>query len=393
MAEPTVFNRLRVDKDAEFTGPIKGNSVQLNSGELQATLDGLVVPVATGLGVKDAFDPDNTSTPVQDAIDAIADNGYAGAGTVLLPPGVVEEGDTITHKTGVSIIGMGVPKRGATTGGSIIHTQINSIPAIEFLPGESTGKARLDGFCFKGQGDDAGATDAMDIRNAVSNLSVGTLMFEGWYGRAIAVNSGTWFQSTVEHLLAYETDAGDSDGLFDLGSALMVDIRGITAYPTSTTTGSGTTILKTQNADIDIGYMNLGGSTRRVMITGGSNNQSHRVGHVNYEPSEWFTQPSRIFDVRGQGTYIGTVLVNGSANANVEPQDIYWLGTDAAGYHIGQAELVNGATLGRARVAIVSDTARAGVYMGKTTNINNVSGVGTLTGPVTCLGDLAQFTG
>lgn len=80
----------------------------VSDANIQASWDGLVVPVAPGLGMEDAVDPSSTSTPVQDAVDAIDATGSgAQAGTVLLPPESVDEGAPLTNHRKKSFIGWG----------------------------------------------------------------------------------------------------------------------------------------------------------------------------------------------------------------------------------------------------------------------------------------------
>lgn len=85
---------------------------------IQSSLDGLVVPVAPGVGVVDAIDPAETETPVQDAIDAVkavgeTGIGYGGAtggaGGILYPPGRISTPGEITDAGGIRHIGAGMP--------------------------------------------------------------------------------------------------------------------------------------------------------------------------------------------------------------------------------------------------------------------------------------------
>jgi hypothetical protein len=79
------------------------------NSNIQAAWDGLVVPIAEGLGAIDAIDPTATTTPVQDAIDAINGTGSGSQnGIILLPSKRITEAATLSGLGGKSLIGRGI---------------------------------------------------------------------------------------------------------------------------------------------------------------------------------------------------------------------------------------------------------------------------------------------
>jgi len=70
-----------------------------------------VVPVAPGLGADDAINPETTTTPVQDAIDAVdaaASAVFDGTrpGKVILPARNIQEASTLNSLGGKAIVGV-----------------------------------------------------------------------------------------------------------------------------------------------------------------------------------------------------------------------------------------------------------------------------------------------
>ena len=84
-------------------------SVGVDFSDLPAPLrlaqSGRVVPLGGNAGLESTVDPAATETPVQDAIDAI---GRGREGTVLLPPGDIEETGPIVGGRGKRIAGWGM---------------------------------------------------------------------------------------------------------------------------------------------------------------------------------------------------------------------------------------------------------------------------------------------
>jgi hypothetical protein len=370
---------------------VTSQSLAVHGGEMQSALDGLVVPVYDDGGVENAIDPTSTATPMQDAVDEIAANATGGAGTVLLPPGVVQEDTTIDHETGVSFQGVGMPKRGATAGGSVIEIQTGGADGIS-LGANSTGKARFDGFVLRGQGDNSTGADGITCTGA-SNVHIGQVMVQDFYGQAWNQTSGTLFQAQVDHLMAYDLDAGDARGVFGFGSALALNVRALTAYPTATTSGANSNILPLGNAKACFETLNLGGSAGKVLGSGTDTNQSIRLGYVNYEPSDQRSEPSELVDIEGHNTRVDTVIINGASGTGVSVQDVYWVLNSPANYRIGTVNVTNGASISRDIVRVLNDTAAPGIHEGESTDINNASGVSPLSNPINCLGDLTQYTG
>jgi hypothetical protein len=78
-------------------------SIAISTDEQRTAADGYVVPLG-GDADGTPIDPESTQTPVQDALDAI---GKDNPGTVLLPPGVVQEHSPLVRGQRKTIAGFG----------------------------------------------------------------------------------------------------------------------------------------------------------------------------------------------------------------------------------------------------------------------------------------------
>lgn len=122
----------------------------------QTAWDGLVVPVAPGLGPSDAIDPEKTPTPVQDAIDAVSNaSEEIEGGQVILPPEPIEEATTIDMKTGVQLLGHGggsnqYEVNDEPARASMIQITETGVDLMRFDDGERMQHNRLDGFILRG---------------------------------------------------------------------------------------------------------------------------------------------------------------------------------------------------------------------------------------------------
>lgn len=177
----------------------------IDTAQLQAAFDGLVVPVAPGLGMADAIDPENTTTPVQDAIDAIdATDWYKSEwspGAVLLPAGIIEENGALTNTLTKAFVGWG-----------IFATELRfpdlSTPAIEQTPisgwpGDCM-RTHWDGIRFHGV--DGANRTAPGIRideDLVRAFNVGRIAFQEW-NDVIVHDGGTWFESHWDWVTAQD---------------------------------------------------------------------------------------------------------------------------------------------------------------------------------------------
>lgn len=165
----------------------------VNDAAIQASFDGLVVPVAPGLGMADAIDPSETATPIQDAIDAIDAtewyNPEFSPGAVLLPAGRIEEQGSLTNTVMKSFLGHGIK---AT---EVRFTDLSK-PAIEqaSVSAGDGSQTFWDGIRFNGV-DGANRTGAAIYidKPGVRYFDVGRVVFREW-NDVIYLDEECWFE-------------------------------------------------------------------------------------------------------------------------------------------------------------------------------------------------------
>jgi hypothetical protein len=189
---------LSTPDDANVGGTLRAGAIRsaLGDAQIQAAFDGLVVPVAPGLGLADAVDPSTTTTPVQDAIDAIDATGWYldewSPGAVLLPTGTIEEAGPLTHTLTKTFLGWGIH---ATE----LRFPATDAPAIEQVPisgwpGDCM-RTYWDGIRFHGVDGAARTAPAVRIdEDLVRAFNVGRIAFQEW-NDVIVHRGGTWYES------------------------------------------------------------------------------------------------------------------------------------------------------------------------------------------------------
>jgi hypothetical protein len=346
---------------------------------LQASADGLVVPQAPGLGVGDAVAPGSTTTPVQDAADAVAANGQGGAGRVRLPPGAISEGSTVVPDAGVDLIGVGV-KRGAASGATVLNAP-SGAAAIDFQSGTG-GNNRLDGLVIHGDGAGSHDADAVSVSGGpVSNLSAGTVHVEGFHGPAFAARgSAGVFQADLGTWRVWDLDAGDRSGVFvfeDGGPAVSFDV--LAAYPSDDASASDSTIIYNTSAALSIQALNIGGTAGKILETQFGARPPFALHNWNYEPAGQNGTPPYLFSVDGWNNHIGPGMVNtGSADY------VFNVTTSARNSYLARPSI--NITLGQTVVKVSNDPNGTVVYQGPSSEVDNQSG-SVLSNPIWCQGD------
>lgn len=372
-----------------------------NGGTLHASWDGLIVPQAAGLGVSDAIDPDATASPVQEAIDAVA---AAGGGTVLLPPGVVEEPGPISMRSDISILGHGMET-------STIRITQPGVPGIEFNSSKNGGDgvvhAALDGFKLQGPGmrTDTGPAIVHNGGNTRS-LRVGRLLIMEWQNAVYKVESGNLpYQCSHEHLEVYNVDVGNSSADvqsdFEGGALFQWEcwnpspanhFTNIAVYPSASSSGSPSRILFMRGGQLSIETLNIGGVPGQ--IAGLCRNASVNIGYVNYEPDEAH-QVDSLFSLKG---WWGAKRINQVklTRDTVDTNYVYDISSDAnqaqnpGDIYLGFIRNRLG-TIRTARVRVADQLAGPVLYEGESTHVRNESET-TLSPGVACLGDLTLVT-
>ena len=207
--------------------PSVGETGTVDGAAIQSSLDGRVVAVAPGVGVLDAIDPTATATPIQDAIDIIEATGVAlepnvnAAGSVLLPPGVVETPGMIALLGGKRLLGHGRQS-------SVVRVTDSSNHGFALGGAQSSYQCYLDGFAIDG-GDRAARTAGSAIdwsavptgvtsSGSAVGSNIGQLEMISWGGSDPVMYGTGRFSSHIEYIRG-----DDYDGTFLLSENEIFD--------------------------------------------------------------------------------------------------------------------------------------------------------------------------
>ncbi|MUV86842.1 hypothetical protein GJ631_09755 [Natronomonas sp. CBA1123] len=301
----------------------------VDSSITEALISGFVVALASNASTPQFVDPDDTSTPVGDAMEIL---GNGGGGEIRLPPNPVSESETIYPYPDTAITGFG------PTVSEISITE-PGIGGIRFESSSGVSRVKLDGFGLNGPGlnSESGAA----IRHSggdTQDLYVGRMVFWGWNNAVYRVDEGVGpFQCRHDLLTIYECDAGNEDGLFEFNSWYGPAnwFGTIAAYPTSQFSGSNSTVFFTRGGTQTVDYLTMGGTSGTAIHQ--TWDAQVRFGNVHWEPIGLESTPQRVVLLEGHGpAEIGSVkhvtgvaeyvyeLAYDSYNANAPARK--WLG-------------------------------------------------------------------
>ncbi|WP_323192422.1 hypothetical protein [Halostella sp. PRR32] len=379
--------QLNRDPDASFES-VDAENVDIGGQDIQIALDGMVVPVGQGLGPEDAIDPANTTTPLQNATDAVAGTSH-GYGSVLLPPAQITEDSPYNPSRGVSVIGWGrdasaikFPSTGSSAHG--IHMDASGSGAY----------AKFDGFRIIGPGNTntTGVGWMVDGGN-VGNVTIGAVGVNSWGNSAFRVSDpgsitawevGSWRSNFVTP----EETGGTGTAVIDVQGGPANIWHSLYVIPKSGNTGADQTIITCQRGDHEFRQVNIGGAADAIAHQYGS--ASITIGNVNYEPSENnSTKGFLIDDTNENPMRVGSVEVNGAGNAT-DVNHVYRTNGGSRHAVFGPVQPVNGASLNTG-VLRVNDTSVHAYLFAASGDVTNDSG-GTLSPGITCFEDLTIVT-
>lgn len=380
------------------------------SKAVQTAWDGMVVPVAPGLGAKDAIDPSTTSTPVQDAVNRVdeansAGTDLVGGGAVLLPPEPITEEDTIQWKNAVSLYGWGIQSSiidFTKTGKNADLVRINdagrgsnnSVQGIVFGGG---------GVWLRGPGRDK--TTGVGIRigseqngGNLSRSLIGQINISDVQNSLITTGDspgeGAMTGVHIDLIRGGGFDAGDAPAAFDFrfGPGFGVSANRLVAYPRADQSGKNTTgVVIGGGSTTNISYLNFGGAMAETLVTKRPLG-SVTVHEINRETPIQKGTPETAVRVQGQKP----TRVN-HLNLRVAPVRYAYTIEDAddnnrlGRHYFGQVNAEpfrpNGGYLQENYVNVKSDIGASCVYEGTSDEVTNSTG-GSLSNPVACLGDL-----
>ncbi|WP_254279919.1 hypothetical protein [Haloarcula marina] len=344
---------------------------------------GDVVAVANGLD-RTAIRTDETETPVQDALDRVAERG---GGRVYLPPGLVRErGPVRPHpNTGVYGFGMNV---------SVLQITESGTDGIRFDRDTKTQRVQLDGFELRGPGLGVETGVALhfvsnpaDPATDPADFYVGRLYCREWANSVYRVDSDVGpFQCRHDFLRMDDCDAGNENGLLEWRSSYGPANRfgTVVAYPTASRSGANTDLLYQRGGELAVGDITTGGTSGTLVDTRAG--RLH-VGRLHYEPERQPSVPRTLVRIGGGATRFDDVVVDAGAVGYV-----YELGAGA-----GNA-LLFGPPGGRGEVrrnvvniAGTLDRTRRSWYFGRPAEVDVTRG--SQTGSLRVLGTAGQGMG
>ncbi len=330
---------------------------------------GNVVAVAGGL--ETAIDPAGTATPVQEALDRIANADTSGI--VYLPPGKTSDTGPITVPVGAQ--GAQIRGVGASTGGQPV-SQLTITGSNEgFRIGDYGFKfVYLDGFTLHGNGGANPAILCQGNRNP-RMFGIGRLNFTGWDGTSTGVmhwdNASPW--SCHFRHLHFGATAGPSikfDGKGPLAARFdNILSDGATAHPVID--------VNNEAPNLDIGVINVGGANNRVIncqtMTG---NGSINVRFMNFEPKDT-TDVTSVNRLNGPGIVnLETIRVTAGSGLNSVDQ-VVELGFNNGRNVIGQVQVVGNVSVDNNVINVTEEPVATSWYYGPASDIADTSGSST----------------
>ncbi|MDS0284544.1 hypothetical protein [Haloarcula onubensis] len=292
-----------------FGGDGMPTETQATPTAVQSLAEGHVVAVGRDFE-RTTVETAGTDTPVQDALDAVADSG----GRVYLPPGrVTDRGPVRPHEnTGIYGFGMNV---------SVLEITGRGTDGIRFDRDERTHRVQLDGFELRGPGANTGTGVAVhflpnerDAATDPADLYVGRLYCREWSNTVYRVDEGVGpFQCRHDFLRMDDCDAGDRDGLVEWRSGYGPAnwFGTIVAYPTAGRSGRDSRLLYQRGGELSVQHVTVGTTTGRLVDTTGG--RLH-VGRLHYEPVGQRSIPSALVAIGDDAvTRVDDVIVDSGA--------------------------------------------------------------------------------
>lgn len=357
----------------------------VSTGELSGAYPGDVRAYAEGEVVA-SISPEDSATPVQDAIDAVdAATGSTGRlngwGTVEVPPRRVENAGTLTSLGGKRLLGYGIES-------SIIEFTDLDAPGWEVTEFADSERSYVDGITFDGSDRTNRTAPLIHYSGGDTPYSchMGRVQFQQASGPVIHFENSHPFSSHWEFVRGTEYDGGlflanNLAKMFSIG-----EIYGSPINPPSNNDTGLVSIANTSGTVVKIGKINAGGANIRALDANLKGNGSLEVGVINFEPSTGGSHDSAVRLLNDGGTNIGGISVANASDINqfVELRA-------AQNKHIGQCVAPGGVTINNSRVVTFTDTAGANTYIGVSGEVSNNSGA-ALTHPIACLGDLTTVS-
>ncbi len=308
-------------------------------------------------------DIDATDTPVQDALDAVADSG----GRVYLPPGRVTERESVRPHPNTGIYGFGMNV-------SVLHITEPNTDGIVFDRQPRANRVQLDGFELRGPGPSQPSGVAIHFLDTGSyppadpaDFYIGRLYCWAWNNSVYRVDEEVGpFQCRHDFLRMDDCDAGEEEALIEWRSSYgpANQFGTVVAYPSADWSGSDSDLLYQRGGEIAVGDITTGGATGRVVDSRGGCLQVRRL---HYEPENQRSVPSSLVRVGpvGGARFDDVVVDSGAV------EYVYELARGAGGVVLGGPPSGRGAV--RNNVVAVSgrlDGSRPSFYFGRPADVD-----------------------
>jgi hypothetical protein len=357
------------DNEYELGVDIPGGGGSQGSSLLTDLGNGLVAYV--GDGVSGTVDPESSSSPVQDAIDAINGTTSSG-GTVILPPGITEDTGPITGLASISLQGVHAATEFAGDRASVLKiTGANA--GITMGDFDNTKHSHIGKFTLAGSGQ---SYPAIDFTGATKPrmFNMGRMRFENWRDSTRGVihfNNAATFSGKWENLML---ENNDGPGIFfDGNDPLAIKIENL--Y-TDGDTADPAILCENRSPRIGIDFLNIGGahSTAASFNTLTSNGY-YKCDFTNYEPDS-ITSSTTVYDLEGLGeVHLGHVEANGFSGFS-DVDQIVDLGFQNGNNWIKRLQ-AKSVTINNNLIRISDTPSERSYYYGDASDIDNVAGSST----------------
>jgi len=342
---------------------------EIGDAQIQAPFAGLVVPVGPGLGMADAINPANTTTPVSDAI-AVVNNG-PGEGAVLLPPKVTEAAP-VNVQSAISLLSpTGEAEIEFTSTGSAQHGLVfNDVFGV-----------RIGSLLLRGPGADVTTGEAVRFEtNQSKGLNFGHITVAGWNNHAMNMDGTEPFRSNLGGFTALDIDTGSasSNVVMRIRPGTSTFFDRIYLQPTDVSTAADSEGIRlVRGPGMVANEVTLDGT---VGIGIRASNAPLDVDKIHYEPNGDNSAAAAVVLLGQNPSRVGHVRYNNGVS-NYDPDYFYWLDSGNKFHRLGpRSQSAPGLNV----VNINADPAGESWYFGPSADID-VNHSGTTEGEVRSL--------
>jgi len=365
-------NRSRVHAN-EFSLGDDGPATSFNdiaSSLLSDLGNGLVTYV--GGGTSGTVDPSSSTTPVQDARDAINETTSSG-GAIWLPPGITEDTGPITGLSSISLQGVHAATEFSDDCASVLKITGDN-PGILMGDFENTKHTHIGKFCLAGSGQ---AQPAISFNGATKPrmFNMGRVRMENWRDSTrgtIHFQQGATFSGKWENLMLENNDGPAI--FFDESDPLAIKIENL--YTDGDTEAPAIQSVN-RSPRIGIDFLNIGGAhSSALKFSTLTSNGYFKCDFINYEPDS-ITSSQTVCDLEGVGeVHLGHVEVNGFSGLGSIDQ-IVDLGFQNGKNWIKRLQVKGGVTVNNNLIRISDTPSERSFYWGDSNGIQDDANAGT----------------